>query len=258
MVIGPWSNAIALLPDLSINSYLLLMTAAFLIGVSKSGLKGLGSIVVTLFALAIDVKTSTGAIVPLLIVADVLAVSSYRKTVQWKHLGYLMPFMLLGLIIGVIVGDSIDPLTFKYMLAMIIIVSAVVMLILDRVDKEYVPRSRWFSSFMGLGAGFTTMVGNLAGAFANVYFLALRFPKMEFIATAAWMFFIINIIKLPFHIFLWKTIKLPMFYVDLMLIPFVVIGFYAGYRIVKLIDNELFRRYIIWATMLGGVMILFK
>lgn len=247
-----------MLQELSTSSYILLIAAAFLIGVSKSGLKGLGSVIVTLFALALDVKMSTGAIVPLLITADILAVSSYRNEVKWKHLTYLMPFMLIGLLIGVFVGDRIDPHTFKYMLAVIIIASAVIMLVLDRVNKDYVPTSRWFASFMGLGAGFTTMVGNLAGAFANVYFLALRFPKMEFIATAAWMFLIVNVIKLPFHIFLWKTIAMPIFYVDLILIPFVVIGFYTGYRIVKLIDNELFRKYIIWATMLGGLMILIK
>lgn len=248
-----------MLPDfISLNSFLLLGLAAFLIGVSKAGLKGLGSVIVTLFALALDVKVSTGVLVPLLIVADIMAVTNYKQDVQWKHLTYLMPYMLVGLLIGVLIGDQLDAAAFKYMLAIIIIASGVVMLILDRSKSEYIPTSRWFSSLMGLGAGFTTMVGNLAGAFANVYFLALRFPKMQFIATAAWMFFIINIIKIPFHVFLWKTITLDYMYVDMMLVPFVLTGFFTGYKIVALINNDLFRKYIIWATMFGGVLILLK
>ena len=30
----------------------------------------------------------------------------------------------------------------------------------------------------------------------------------QFIGTAAWLFFIINVFKLPFHIFIWKTVTL--------------------------------------------------
>ena len=59
---------------------------------------------------------------------------------------------------------------------------------------------------MGLLSGFTSMIGNLAGSFADIYFLAMRLPKNEFIGTAAWLFFIINVFKLPFHIFIWKIV----------------------------------------------------
>ena len=70
---------------------------------------------------------------------------------------------------------------------------------------------------MGLAAGFTTMLGNLAGAFANIYFLAMRLPKNNFIGTAAWVFLVINFFKLPFQAFYWHNITGATLYVDLLL-----------------------------------------
>ena len=51
------------------------------------------------------------------------------------------------------------------------------------------------------------MLGNLAGAFANIYFLAMRLPKNGFIGTAAWVFLVINLFKLPFQVLVWKNIN---------------------------------------------------
>jgi len=42
-----------------------------------------------------------------------------------------------------------------------------------------IPSNKLFAASMGLISGFTTMLGNLAGAFSNIYFLALRLPKND-------------------------------------------------------------------------------
>jgi hypothetical protein len=111
---------------------------------------------------------------------------------------------------------------------------------------------------MGLSAGFTTMLGNLAGAFSNVFFLAMRLPKNEFIGTAAWLFFFINLFKLPFHIFSWKTITWESIYINLYLVPAIFLGLWAGINILKKINNELFRNMILILTAIGAVIILLK
>ena len=92
----------------------------------------------------------------------------------------------------------------------------------------------------------------------DIYFLAMRLPKNEFIGTAAWLFFIINIFKLPFHIFVWKTVTVETIGINLILIPGIVIGFFMGVKIVKLINNSLYRKFIFIATALGAFLILFK
>ncbi len=227
-------------------------------GLAKSGFKGLGFVVVTLMALAFEAKASTGILMPMLIIADILAVVVYRKNVKWGVLLKLLPWMVIGVLIGVYSGDRISEEVFRKMMASIIIVSLVLMLIFEKMKDSSVPDSIWFSSLMGLSAGFTTMVGNLAGAFANLYFLALRFPKLEFIGTLAWLFFIINLFKLPFHVLVWKTVNSESLMYSLYLTPSVLIGFYIGLRLIRLFSNQLFRNYIIAITIIGSLMIFIK
>jgi hypothetical protein len=66
-------------------------------------------------------------------------------------------------------------------------------------------------------AGITTMLGNLAGAFSNLYFLAMRLPKNHFIGTSAWLFLVINLFKLPFQVLYWKNITISSLQTDLVL-----------------------------------------
>ena len=111
---------------------------------------------------------------------------------------------------------------------------------------------------MGILAGFTTMVGNLAGAFTNIYFLAMRLPKNEFIGTAAWLFFLINIFKVPFHVFVWKTMSWHSLLRSFQLIPALLLGLLLGVFLVKRIKNDNYRKLILLFTALGGLAIFFQ
>ena len=128
----------------------------------------------------------------------------------------------------------------------------------DRKKVKTVPTHWAFASGIGTLAGFTTMVGNLAGPLSNIYFLAMRLPKNHFIGTAAWLFLIINVFKLPFHFFVWNTITADTLLLDLKLIPGIIVGFLIGINIVKRINEEFFRKMILVLTALGAIIILFK
>ena len=143
-------------------------------------------------------------------------------------------------------------------MVIIIIGSTLMMYYWEQKKSESVPTYWSFSGLMGVLAGFTTMVGNLAGAFTNIYFLAMRLPKNEFIGTAAWLFFIINLFKVPFHVLVWKTINVNSIKISASLIPFVILGFLVGVEIVKRIKNDSYRKLILLFTALGGIAILFK
>ena len=102
------------------------------------------------------------------------------------------------------------------------------------------------------------MIGNLAGPFANLYFLATKLPKNEIVATSAWVFFVINLFKLPFHIFAWETIRMDTLWINLTLIPFVVIGFFAGTWVLKRFNEKGFRTFLLVMTAIGAVLVLLK
>jgi uncharacterized membrane protein YfcA len=121
-----------------------------------------------------------------------------------------------------------------------------------------VPTHWGFAGLLGLTAGFTTMIGNLAGAFTNIYFLAQKLPKNEFIGTAAWLFFIVNVFKLPFHIFVWETIQIESLKISMVLVPFVITGLYVGVKLVKIIKENAYRKLILLFTAIGALVILFQ
>ena len=231
---------------------------SFLLGVAKGGLKGLGAIITTMIALVFGSKASTGILMPLLIVGDIFAVWYYHRHTQWKHLWGLIPWMLVGVLIGVWYGKDLPEAQFKKGMAILILVSVILMWLLEKVKTYQVPDNKLFAGIMGTVSGFATMVGNLAGPFSELYFLAIRMPKEMFIGTAAWLFFITNFFKLPFHIFTWKTIHAQSLYIDLVLVLPLLVGLWAGIELVKVIRQKQFRQVIMVLTALGAMLIFFR
>ena len=233
-------------------------SAALLLGIAKSGIKGLAILIVTGLALVYGAKESTGILMPLLICGDILAVIYYKRHVKWVYLIKLLPWMVAGVLVGVVLGKDLPEDLFKSGMAVIILISVAMMYYWERKKERKVPNHLSFAALMGMMAGFTTMVGNLAGVFSNIYFLAIKLPKNEFIGTAAWLFFIINLFKIPFHILSWGTINPASFQISLSLIPAVILGFMFGVTILKKIKNDRYRQLILLLTGLGGLTIFFQ
>lgn len=243
--------------NLSLVQWLAIGVAGFLLGASKSGIKGIGIVIILILAFVFGEKASTGVLLPMLIVADILAVIYYNKHVQWTYVLKLMPFMLLGVLVGVWFGNDISELVFKRIMAIIIILSVLVMIYTEK-RKTNIPNNKLFAHSTGFLAGFASMIGNLAGPIADIYFLAIRLPKNEFIGTGAWLFFIINVFKLPFHIFIWNTVSVETLVLNSVLVPALIIGFFVGAYIVKLISNVNYRRFIFIVTIIGAIVLLFR
>src|SRR5688572_22797359 len=219
----------------------LAIIGTFLLGIAKGGIKGLGIIITTIMALVFGSKASTGILMPLLMAGDLFAVIYYNRHAAWKYLWKLFPFMLVGILIGVWYGKDLPEDVFKRGMAILILVSVVLMWISERTKSYKIPDNRFVAGIMGTLSGFSTMVGNLAGPFSELYFLAVRVPKEVFIGTAAWLFFLTNIVKLPFHIWSWKTIHHESLLIDVLLLPSLLIGLFAGVYLVKKIRQDQFR-----------------
>jgi uncharacterized membrane protein YfcA len=242
----------------SVTNLILIFIAAFIIGLSKAGLKGIDMLNVTIMAIVFGGKASTGIVLPLLCVADIAAVFYYNRHAQWKHFWKLIPWMVIGILIGVYTGKDLDETVFRKVMALIIIVTVVIMVWMEIRKKVKVPTNLLFVSSTGLVAGFTTMLGNLAGAFSNIYFLAMRMPKNDFIGTAAWVFLVINLFKLPFQVLYWKNINATSLLTDLYLLPTLALGFWAGIKIVTRIKDDNYRKAVIVLTLIGSIAIFLK
>ncbi len=239
-----------------VAGWALAIVATFILGLAKAGVKGTGVIIVLLFALAFESRASTGILMPLLIAGDSFAVIYYHRHALWSHLRRLIPWMFAGVLIGVWFGKDLDEDQFKHWMAVLILGSAALMIWGEIRKRVTVPKHGIFGAVMGLLAGISTMIGNLAGPFADLYFLAMRLPKQGFIGTAAWLFFIVNIFKLPFHIFTWHTITAQTLLVDLWLLPVLVVGLMAGVWLVSRIQDLRYRKIVIVLTAVGALLII--
>lgn len=239
-------------------NWLFILLAAFIIGLGKAGLKGVDMLSVTIMALVFGGKSSTGIVLPLLCVADIAAVYYYNRHAQWNHFWKLVPWMAIGILLGVYLGKDMDERLFRQLMAVIVVLTIAVVLWMELRKSTRVPENPLFAAGTGLAAGFTTMIGNLAGAFANLYFLAMRLPKNGFIGTAAWLFLVINLFKLPFQIFYWKNITEHSLLTDLALLPALALGFLLGIKLVKKLQDSSYRKVVMLLTLVGSVLMLLK
>lgn len=242
----------------SILNWTLIALAAFIIGLSKAGMKGIDMMNITIMAIVFGGKASTGIVLPLLCFADIMAVKYYHRHAQWEHFWKLLPWMVVGILIGVFVGKDLNEVVFRKIMAFIIFLTVLIVLLFELRKSFSIPHNKLFVATMGLASGFTTMLGNLAGAFSNLYFLALRMVKNEFIGTAAWVFLVINLFKLPFQVIYWKNITWDSLKIDLLLLPALIIGFLSGIYIVRRIKDDSYRKVVIVLTLIGAVFIFFK
>lgn len=239
--------------ELSLSGFLFLLLVGLLVGMAKTGVHGAGMIAVPLLAAVFGGHVSSGLMLPMLVLADVFGVLYYHRHASWKHLRLLFPWAAVGVIAGTVVGKFIDDTTFKMIMAVIIIASIAIMLWLERGKKKDVPDYPWFAGVMGIAGGFTSMVGNLAGAVMAVYLLSMRLPKNAYIGTTAWFFMVVNWFKVPFHVFSWHTITLNTFLLDLALLPAIAAGAGLGILIVRQIPENVYRWFVITMTLVAAV-----
>lgn len=238
---------------------------ALLVGVSKTGVAGLGLLAVVMFAQVFPAKQATGLVLPLLICGDIIAVVSYRRHTQWRYLWKLFPWTAAGVLLGFFALGRIDDRQARVMIGVIVL--ALLALHLVR-RKPKTPESAaspppasgsehgvWFAPVVGVLAGFTTLVANAAGPLMVIYFLAMRLPKMEFVGTGAVFFLLLNLFKVPFMVRL-GLINGPSLTVNLWLVPAVLVGTYLGRKILVKMDQRLFENVALVLSAVAGLKLL--
>ncbi len=103
--------------------------------------------------------------------------------------------------------------------------------------------------------GFTTMIANAAGPVMSLYFIASRLPVQAILGTAAWFFFVVNLIKLPFSVGL-GLITPASLLLDLVLVPALVAGALIGRAVARRISLPWFERIVLLLTLASGVNLL--
>lgn len=216
-------------PDFSAHEWLLAILAGLCAGFSKAGLAGIGMLSVMLMAQLIPGKASGGAVLPLLIFADIMAAAIFRQQILWPHIRRLAVPVFAGILIGFFILRPLPDAAFKPVVGWMVLGMLALQVVRHYRPAltEGLPHSAAFLWSVGLLTGISTMIANAAGPIATIYLLLLGLPKKEFIATMAWLFLFVNLAKVPFSLAL-GLMSAESLLLNVALLPAVVAGLCAG------------------------------
>ncbi len=228
--------------DLSLTGWIIAIIIALIVGLGKAGIAGLGMVAVPLIAEIFPAGASVGILLPLLLGGDVMGVTYYRRHAVWKEIIKALPLALLGIISGYLFIKNIEfsDSSLKRLIGTIVLGMLLLNIWQKRRNNGKMPEmSTGICIFLGLLGGFTTMAANAAGPVFVMYLLYLGLGKNEFIGTRAWLFLIINSVKIPLQ---WNlgNISSQSIIFDLKLIPFILIGFIIGIKFLKKLKQDKF------------------
>ncbi|NIY64471.1 sulfite exporter TauE/SafE family protein [Streptomyces malaysiensis] len=254
--------------SLALWEFLALAAASILVGFSKSAVSGANTVSLAIFAAVLPARESTGVLLPLLIVGDVLAVRTYRRHAHWGTLLRLFPTVAAGVVVGAVfmlwAGDAEVRTSIG---AILLLMAGVTVWRRRAAARAATPEgpatdtaddgagARLKAGSYGVLGGFTTMVANAGGPVMSLYLLSAGFRKLGFLGTSAWFFLIVNVAKVPFSVGL-GLIDGRSLLLDALLALFVVPGAYIGKACVDRINQRLFEQLVIGATVLGGLQLL--
>ncbi|MFF4209342.1 sulfite exporter TauE/SafE family protein [Streptomyces sp. NPDC001796] len=250
--------------DISPWGFAALAAAALLVGFSKTAVSGANTVSLAIFAAVLPARASTGVLLPILIVGDVLAVLTYRRHAHWPTLWRLFPAVAAGVVVGTLFLVWADDAVVRTSIGAILLLMAAVTVWRrrhagrdDEPDAVTTHAGRMKARSYGVLGGFTTMVANAGGPVMSMYLLSAGFRKLGFLGTQAFFFLIVNVSKVPFSAGL-GLIDGRSLLLDAALAMFVLPGAVIGRWAVNRIDQRLFEQLVIAATVVGALQLLLR
>lgn len=223
--------------------WVLMVACALLVGFSKTALGNVALVAVAIMAWLLPARDSTGVLLVMLFSGDIIAVSIYRRDVDWRLLARMIPPVLIGLAAGWLFLGYVDNTVLARTIGIILLVLVGVGLWTQHASADGLRGGRLASTGYGALAGFTTMVANAGGPAMSLYLLAARFDKWRFLGTQAWFFFAVNVVKLPVSMSL-GIVRPVTAALSAVLIPGVVVGAVIGRILIQRINQKLFERLV--------------
>lgn len=240
------------MPDLAWWQWTVGALCAYLVGVAKTGVPGLGILVVPTMALMVgDARQSAGWLLPILCAADVFAVLYWRRHAAAWRLFSLAPWVLLGLAAGM-AALTLQERWLRPIVGVIVFLMLAIYLYRRHVKSTNETPSH--APTYGIMSGFASMVANAAGPVMSLYLLSKRLPKEEFVATGATFFFFINLSKVPAYAWMGMISRHSLIF-DAFVIPAALLGAISGRWLVHRIPQGVFEVCVIALTALSTLML---
>ena len=237
--------------------YLLAAPAVILLGLSKGGLAGVGSLALPLLALVIDPVQAAAILLPILIAQDIVGVWSFRRHLDWYVLGWTLPGATLGILIGYLFAARVSATGVMALVGAISIAFGAYRLWLGR---RATPTTRgsapgWVGALAGAASGFTSQIAHAGAPPFQLWVLPRRLPRDMLVGTWAVYFAALNWIKVPAFAALGQFSATNVL-TAAALLPLAILSTFAGVWLVRRIDGERFYTIIYWLMILVGLILI--
>jgi uncharacterized membrane protein YfcA len=170
-------------------------------------------------------------------------VAYWRRHAEARQLFSLIPWVLVG-IAGAAAALSLDEAVIRKIIGAII-VGMLAIYLWRRFSPT--PQVAGNPAFYGICTGFASTLANAAGPVMNIYLLSRKLPKEKFVATGAWFFFVVNLLKAP--VYAWHGLySRESLTFDVLMVPAVLAGALAGRWLIRNIDQSMFEVLVIALT----------
>jgi uncharacterized protein len=251
---------------LEFSQWILAELAGLFLGLSKTSFSAISLLGIALMAQILPARESTGVILPMLVLGDVLAVGSFVRHTRWPEVFRLLPAVTLGILVGVLLFRVIPPPLFSRIIGIAVVLLTSLQVVLRLLSRQEPLAqtvtdasvlsgrgSRIASAWaFGVAAGVATMLANAAGPVLTIYLLAIGLPRFEFVGTGAWVFFLGNLVKIPFSAGL-GLINPASLAFNLKLFPAVVVGVILGRYLLKVVSEQMFFWGLVGLTFAAGL-----
>lgn len=246
---------------MSLTLISLLALIGFLTGFSKTAIGGIGLVNVALLATVLPAKESMGVMLILLITGDLFAINVYKKHVEWKMLRSLIWPIIFGIFAGVFFLSRSTNDSLKHTIGAIVILLVVLYPISQKLQKNNFNLNLRYPKALrltlGLMTGFMSMVANSGGPPMSIYLLLRKNTVLKFMGNNAWLFFMINLFKLPF-VFALGLLNFQSLSYILPALPLLPIGALLGRKLITKLNQELFQNITLISATLAGLNLLFR
>jgi uncharacterized membrane protein YfcA len=232
--------------------YVVTVPAVLLLGISKSGFgAGFGSLAVPMMALAVTVPQAAAILMPVLLLMDVLGMAAFRKDFDMVLLKFLLPFGVLGIVIGALLFRLLDARTVAAMVGVFTLLFLAQRVLFPPKPNSPLP-PKWLGALLTTTSGFTSFVAHAGGPPINAYVIPLKLSPIKFTATMAFFFFVVNLSKwIPYA---WLgLLDMRNMATSLVLLPLAPIGVWVGVRMARRISQVLFYRFLYLGMLLTGL-----
>ena len=246
---------------MSLALILSLALIGFLTGFSKTSIGGIGLVNAALLATILPAKESMGVMLILLIAGDLFAIGIYKKHVEWKMLRSLIWPIIFGIFVGVYFLSRATNESLKQTIGIIVLLLVILYPISQRLQSsDFSLNLRYpktLRSSLGVMTGFMSMVANSGGPPMSIYLLLRKNTVMKFMGNNAWLFFMVNLFKVPF-VFALGLLNFQSVSYIIPALPLVPLGALLGRKVIGKLNQELFQKITLVSAALAGINLLIR